>query len=568
MNRFPRLTPALLALALAACSSVSPQSDTSTVDISILGINDFHGHIQSSNPTPRTLNMADPADPSRKIAVPTGGAAYLATELAILRKEHPNSITVGVGDLIGASPATSSMLKDEPTIEALNRMGLSLSAVGNHEFDAGRAELERKIRGECPAQGCALAGFRGAKFDYLGANVIDTASNKPFVKPYVIRDVAGIKIAFIGAPLHEVPSMVSADGIKTLRFDDEVQAINHYVPEIRAQGVRAIVALIHQGGEYAGDFNDPTYRCEGLKGPIVDIVKRLDRSVDVVMSAHTHNAYTCKINGRLVTQGYSYGALVSEIRLKIDRRNGAVLDADATNHVVDQRLLKPDAAMQAFVEDVSKQTDALRNQEVGRVAQQITRHVQPGYGDSALGNLVADAQAAYARQHEKVDFAVTNPGGLRADLPSKAEGAGVITLRFGDLYAAQPFHNQVVVVGLTGTQIMQALRSQWNNKDNPTFLQVSKELKYQWNDNLPVENRVLNVTVSGVRIDPMRMYRVAMNSFLAGGGDGFKVFAEGAAPTEAGSDLEALRWYMEHAQDVLDYSSEGRVKRVDALAGE
>ncbi|WP_018604396.1 bifunctional metallophosphatase/5'-nucleotidase [Uliginosibacterium gangwonense] len=565
MHAVLKVTPALVILALAGCAS-APPAQTAVAEVAILGINDFHGHIQSADPTPRVLNLPDPADPSRKIAVPTGGAAYVASELAILRKDNANSITVGVGDLIGASPASSSLLNDEPTIEALNRMGLSLSVVGNHEFDAGSDALLRRIKGECPANGCAMPGFSGARFEYLAANVIDKANGKPFLKPYVIREVGGVKIAFIGTPLHEVPDMVMAAGIKTLRFEDEVQTINHYVPEIRAQGVRTIVALVHQGGEYAGDFNDPTYRCEGLKGPIIDIVKRLDPEVDVVMSAHTHNAYTCKINGRLVTQGYSYGALVSEIRLKIDRRTGDVLATEATNHVVDQSTLKPDAAMQDFVEQTAKQTASLRNQVVGRLANPLTRQAQAGYGDSSLGNLVADAQAAYARRTEPVDFAITNSGGLRADLPSKPGTERPIVLRFGDLYAAQPFRNNLVVMSLSGVQVMQLLRDQWqgHEAENPSLLQVSRELTYHWDAARPIQDRVFDVRIGGETLNLQRNYRVAMNAFLAGGGDGAKVLTQGTDVHGLGLDIDAIRWYTESATATLDVQSEGRIRRVDA----
>ena len=563
MNR-SLLTLSLIAL-LGGCATNAPTTAaTGVAHVAIFGINDFHGNIQATAPTPRMVDLPDPDHPDKKIAVPTGGIAYLASELNALRQANPHSITVGLGDLIGGSPVTSSLLDDEPTIEALNQIDLAISVVGNHEFDNGREALEQRIKGICPAKGCKLAGFKGARFTYLAANVLDRNSGKPFLTPYVIREIDGVKVGFVGTPLHDVPTMVMAAGIQSLRFADEVETINALVPEIKAKGATTIVALVHQGADFAGPFNDPTYKCDGLTGPIIDLTKRLDPAVKVVMSAHTHNAYTCKIDGRLLTQGYNYGALVSTVRLDIDRASGEVISADATNQLVDQRSLTPDPQLQQFVDKVAATTTVIRNQPVGQTTQQLTRKAADSFGDSALGNLVADAQLAYAKRFGKADIAFTNSGGLRAELPSTAVTEGK-TLTYGDLYAVQPFRNSLVVMTLSGKQILTLLRNQWPAADagKPGLLQISGNLHYRWSAQRPVTDRVIDVTIDGKPLDPTRNYRVAINAFLAGGGDGAATFKEGADTVALpGLDVDALRWYVENRRKVDDYRSEGRIQKI------
>lgn len=556
----------LLPCLLGACASLPPPPPE-TVAVTILGINDFHGQIQSAGPVPKTLQLPDPAHPGSQRNVPAGGAAYLASALAELRAANPDSITVGVGDLIGAAPLVSTLLADEPAIEVLNRLGVSLSTVGNHEFDHGRDELLRRIRGECPADGCKLPGFSGAHFDYLAANIIDEATGKPWLKPYVIRQLGSVRVAFVGADLRGVPDIVMASGVRGLYFEDEAIAINRVIPEIRAQGVETIVALIHQGADYhaaSGAVSEPDYACPGFAGPIVDIVKHLDKSVGVVMSAHTHEAYTCKVDGRLVTQAGSYGALVSEIRLRIDRHSGALIDASATNHVVDQQGFQPDAAMQAYVADVSASSKTISQQRIGQLPATLERYAaeQSGKGDSALGNLIADGMLDFARQAGAADMAFMNSGGLRANLPSGPVTTSPQDITLGDLYAVQPFGNDVVVLSLSGAQILAMLNQQTQQGNKPPhLLQVSRGLSYRWNPAAPAGARASDVRLDGEPLQPQRNYRVVTNSFIAEGGDGLRSFTAGTERQTIGPDIDATRRYLtERSRPLPAYSSEGRIR--------
>src|ERR1700723_3186989 len=311
---------------LLALMSPASGSAADTVDLRILAINDFHGYLR---PSPGGIKIADPADTTKKIMVPAGGAEHMATLVRQLRENRKNTIFVAAGDLIGASPFLSAMFHDEPTIEALSMMGLEVAAVGNHEFDEGKDELLRMQNGGChPQEKCqGPHPFPGAKFHYLAASTIVTDTGKTIFPPYEIREFEGIPVAFIGLTLKGTPGIISPVSAAGLQFKDEAETVNALVPELKARGVEAIVVLIHEGGYPTGDYNE----CPGISGPRGDIVKNLDRAVDVVISGHTHQAYVCDIDGRLVTSGDKYGTVVTAIDLRLDRTTHDGVSARADN---------------------------------------------------------------------------------------------------------------------------------------------------------------------------------------------------------------------------------------------
>src|SRR5437868_3922346 len=317
----------LAAATLATTVGPVPQCLAQTaapVELRILAINDFHGNLL---PPPGGIRIADPDDKAKVVTVPAGGAEQMASLLTQLREGHANNIFVAAGDLIGASPLLSAMFHDEPTIESLSMMGLALSAVGNHEFDEGKHELLRMQNGGChPVDKCqGPHPFPGAKFHYLAASTFDKATDKTILPPYEIREFEGVAVAFVGLTLKGTPDIVRPVGIEGLEFRDEADTVNALVPELMARGVKAIVALIHEGGFPTGDYNE----CPGITGPIVDIVKKLDSAVRVVVTGHTHKAYVCDIDGRLVTSGGKFGALVTAIDLKLDRTTKEVVGRNA-----------------------------------------------------------------------------------------------------------------------------------------------------------------------------------------------------------------------------------------------
>lgn len=405
-----------LALAVLALAALPASAQTAApVELRILAINDFHGNLR---PPPGGIRIDDPEDKARKVMVAAGGAEYMATLVKQLRDGRKNTIFVAAGDLIGASPFLSAMFHDEPSIESLSMMGLAITSVGNHEFDEGKAELLRMQNGGChPVDGCqGPHPFTGAKFHYLAASTVETATGKSVLPPYEIRKFDGIPVAFIGLTLKGTGGIVSPAGIAGLEFRDEAETVNALVPQLKAQGVEAIVVLIHEGGEPAGDYN----QCPGISGPIVDIVKKFDRAVDVVVSGHTHRAYVCNIDGRLVTSGDKYGTLVTAIDLKLDPASRDVISAKAENVIVANASLAKDPEQTALIDAYDRLSAPIANRPAGSVTQALSR-VPNEAGESALGDVIADAQLAVTKDAKdgSAVIALTNPGGIRTDIISR-----------------------------------------------------------------------------------------------------------------------------------------------------
>jgi 5'-nucleotidase len=525
------------------------------VDVRILAINDFHGNLR---PPPGGIRIADPADTTKTIAVPAGGAEHMATLVKELRAAQKNTVFVAAGDLIGASPFLSAMFHDEPTIEALSMMGLDIASVGNHEFDEGTAELLRMQNGGChPTDGCqGPHPFKGAQFRYLAASTVVTRTGKTLLPPYEIRTFDGIPIAFIGLTLKGTAGVVSPEGVAGLQFNDEADTVNALVPELRARGIEAIVVLIHEGGLPTGNYNE----CPGISGPIVDIVKRFDRAVDIVVSGHTHRAYVCDIDGRLVTSGDKYGTLVTAIDLKLDPKTRDVVSAKASNTIVAESYAK-DPDQTALLESYDRLAAPIANRPAGSVTETLSRTPNEA-GESVVGDIVADAQlfATAAEAKGGAVIAFTNPGGVRSDILKKEDGA----VSYGDVFASQPFRNQLFTLTLTGADIKNALEQQWLDPKRPRILQVSRGFSYAWDASKPYGQRVLpdRMTLNGARIDPAANYRVTVNNYLAVGGDGFTAFTRGTAPLVGVYDVDALYVYFQ-ANSPIAPTSADRIVRLN-----
>jgi 5'-nucleotidase len=546
-----RVLLTLAALLLAAGCATAPGGP---VTVKLLAINDFHGALQ---PPPGGIRVPDPADATKSVVVNAGGAERLATAVAEAKAKNPHHLFVAAGDLIGATPLLSALFRDEPTVEALSAMGLAFSAVGNHEFDRGAAELLRLQRGGChPGDGCkGPAPFRGAGFQWLAASTVDTATGRTILPSHAIRRFAGIPVAFIGLTLRDTPSIVVPAGVAGLRFEDEAATVNALVPGLRAQGVEAIVVLIHEGGAPVGlDVNG----CGGISGPIVGIVNRLDAAVDVVISGHTHRAYNCRLFGKLVTSADKYGTLFTEIDLTLDPATRDVARAEAVNRIVAPGFA-PDARQTALIAAYEALARPLAQRVVGRIAAPVPRDELPS-GEIPVGRVVADAQLDATRDGG-AQIALMNPGGLRAPL-----GRAAGELRYEELFAVQPFWNNLVTVTLTGAQLVQALEQQWLNQPRPRVLQVSRGFSYAWDASKPPGQRIVpgSLKLDGRTITSDERLRVTVNSFLHGGGDNFSVFKDhGAAPRTGVMDIDALEAHVAR-QAVLTVPGEARILRAGA----
>jgi 5'-nucleotidase len=550
-----RAALAILATTLMSFSTSPAPAQTAAVELRILAINDFHGNLRSP---PGGIRLPDPADKANTIAAPAGGAEHMATLVKQLRAEKKNAIFVAAGDLIGASPLLSALFHDEPTIESLGMMGLAISAVGNHEFDEGAAELLRMQNGGChPTDGCqGPHRFEGAKFRYLAASTVDTGTGKTLLPAYEIRTFDGIPVAFIGLTLKGTAGIVAPTGVAGLQFNDEADTVNALVPELRARGVEAIVVLIHEGGVPTGQYNE----CPGISGPIVDIVGKFDKAVDVVVSGHTHRAYICDIDGRLVTSADKFGTLVTAIDLKLDPVTRDVTSARAFNTIVADSYPK-DPGQTALLESYDKVAAPIANRMAGSITETLSR-VPNEAGESVLGDIIADAQlaATSADAGGKAMIAFTNPGGIRTEIPRKEDG----TVTYADLFASQPFRNQLVTLTMTGAQIRNMLEQQWLDPKRPRILQVSRGFSYAWDGANPYGDKVMSdrMSLNGRRIEPAQNYRVTVNNYLAVGGDGFTTLKETTDQQFGIYDVDALHAYFQ-ANSPIAPTTADRIARMN-----
>ena len=550
----PLLAAALLAIVLQPAPRASAQA--APVELRILAINDFHGNLRAPS---GGITIADPADKTKKIAMPAGGAEHMATLVRQLREGRGNTVFVAAGDLIGASPLLSAMFHDEPTIESMSMMGLEIASVGNHEFDEGKDELKRMQSGGChPDDGCqGPHPFLGAKFHYLAASTVEKSSGKTLFPPYEVRQFGGIPVAFIGLTLKATPDIVSPRGVADLEFRDEAETVNALVPKLKARGVEAIVVLIHEGGLPTGDYNE----CQGISGPIVDIVKRFDRAVDVVVSGHTHRAYVCEIDGRLVTSGDKYGTIVTAIDLKLDPVSRDIVSAKANNNIVRTASYAKNPDQTALLESYDKVAAPIANRAAGSITETLSRAPNEA-GESALGDIIADAQLAATSADDQgaAVIAFTNPGGIRADIAKKQDGS----VTYGEVFASQPFRNQLVTLTLTGAQIKALLEQQWLDPKRPRILQLSKGFNYTWDGAKPYGERVIadSMSLNRARIDPATNYRVTVNNFLADGGDGFTVLKQATARQVGIYDVDALYAYFQ-ANSPLAPAATDRIARLN-----
>jgi 5'-nucleotidase len=547
------LLAGLLVLVPSAFAAGPKVKDTS---VQLLAINDFHGNLQPPSGSSGRISVSPTA------TVNAGGIEYLATRIKQLRTENTNTITVGAGDLIGASPLISGLFHDEPTIEAMNALGLDVTGVGNHEFDEGLQELLRMQNGGChPVDGCQDGDpFGGALFRYLAANVFYAGTNTTILPPYKIVKVDSAKIAFLGLTLEGTPQIVTPAGVAGLEFRPEIQTINNLVHQLRdEQGVRAFVVLIHQGGQqnapFANGFMDIN-RCDNFTGDIKPIVQSLDPQVDLVISAHTHQPYICNFNGITTTSASSFGRLITDVNLVIDHQTKDVSSIEAHNVIVTRDVAK-DPSETAIVNKYDGLSSAIANRVVGSQTANMSRF-SPSTTDnqeSELGDVIADAQLASTSGSDfgNAVVAFMNAGGIRADLvcsiPCSTASPAPVT--YNQLFNVQPFNNVMTVKTMTGDMIRRLLEQQFTViAPAIRLLQVSNGFTYTYDATQPAGSRVFNIKINNTAIDPLASYRVAMSNFLATGGDGFTVFNEGTDPLGGEIDLDALVNYFMHNSPV------------------
>jgi len=585
MHRFILVALALL----SACATIPRPESVAPVQVRIIAFNDFHGALE---PPHSAIPAAGPD--GGEVRVPAGGAAYFASAVHRLRAGHPNNLVVAAGDLISASPLVSAAFLDEPTVLAMNGIGLDFNAVGNHEFDRGRAELLRMQNGGCARhtnrEPCRLdPDFPGARFRFLAANVL-TEDGGTLFPAYAIRRFGRgpreVRVGIIGLTLHEAATLVTPAGVAGLRFADEADTINALVPRLKAEGADAIVVLIHQGLDTEGRYNDPS--CPGVSGDLLPILTRLDPAIDLVVSGHTHHSYLCDY-GRidpsrpiLVTSAERSGTILTAIDLSIDPAQGRVVARHAEQTIVQSEpfsnargpvalsaaypRFEPDPRTAALVSRYAAAAAPVAGRVIGRLQGPAVRE-STASGESVLGDLIADAHLAATRAPENggAQVAFTNQYSVRADVVPAGDGG----VTFGQLFTAQPFGNNLMVKSMTGRQIRAVLEQQFasgtNTVENPNMLLPSRGLTYSYDLRRPEGRRILDLQLDGAPIRDEAIYRVTMNSFLATGGDNFTMFREGTGTLGGPLDIDALERYIA-AGSPLALPAADRIRRLSPPA--
>ena len=549
--------------------------------VKVIGFNDFHGQLEAAG-TFGTSAAVPAAD-----RPPVGGADFLAAHVAELKKQNSNSVVVGAGDFIGATPLISALFNDEPAIETLNRIGLEFNAVGNHEFDKGSAELLRLQNGGCKitngvqdpnsCKGAAVGTpvpFEGAKFKWLSANVVKTSDGKTLLPAYGTKEFNGVKMAFIGMTLKATPTVVTPTGVAGLEFRDEAATVNALIPELRAQGIESIVVLVHQGGSQTGTLGDINGCAGDLAGSdIAAIVKQLDNAVDLVVSGHSHQVYNCKlpnVTGRSipVTSAASQGRVLTDIDLTINPATRDVTAAIATNRLVvrNNASVPANAVITKIIADYNTLIAPIANVVIGSISAAVPNARADGACNNLAGNLIADAQlsATTPAAFGGAVAAFINNGGVRDagfTFPGSTAGEGDGNITYREAFTVQPFGNSLVTMSLTTQNLKDFLEEQFagcigQGATSTRIALPSAGFKYSWDGAKTCGSRISGVSIktgatteilvdtAGLVQNPTKTYRITVNNFMADGGDGFSTLKLGTNRVGGAQDIDALTAYM------------------------
>ena len=558
-----------------------PAAPAAPFTVKMLSFNDYHGTLES----PGTFGESSAVPAASRPEV--GGADFMAAHIANLKKQNPLNVVVGAGDSIGASPLISSLFLDEPAVETLNRIGLEFNSVGNHEFDKGSAELLRLQNGGCKttagvldANSCrgAAAGtpvpFEGAKFKWLSANVVSTATQKPLLPAYGVKTFNGVKVAFIGMTLQATPTIVTPSGVAGLEFRNEAQTVNALIPELKAAGINSIVVLVHEGGFQSGTLGAINGCDGGLAGSaIAAIVGKLDNAISAVVSGHTHAAYNCQLPNAAgrnisVTSASAFGRVITDADLTIDPASGTITKVVATNRLVvrNDPAITADTAVAKIVAGYKALVSPLANSIIGAITTALSSSRTEGACNMPAGDLIADSQLA-ATQPASFGGAVVafmNGGGVRSPgftFASSPAGEGDGNVTYGEAFTVQPFGNSLVTLSLNTQNIKDFLEEQFagclgQSATATRFALPSAGFKYTWDGAKACGARVSNVTLrsssgvetlvdaSGAVQNPAKSYRVTVNNFMADGGDGYTTLIKGSNRVGGAQDIDALTAYL------------------------
>ena len=484
-------------------ASFHPPIDNDHTHIQLLGLNDFHGQLD------KYQDLS-----GNKV----GGAEYLAAYLKKYKQENEHTLLVHSGDMVGGSPPISSLHQNEPTIEYLNLLNIDVGTPGNHEFDEGVHEMQRLINGEAGA-------FSGSTTSYCSANIINKRTGNLLFPPYIIKQINGIDIGFIGVVTTETTKFLLPEYKEEIEVIDEVQAINQTAEILKKKGITSIVVLAHISAKSGKTGENP-------HEDLAKMAPQMDDEVDVIFGGHNHAYANTTVDNKLIVQAYSYGKAFSEVRLTINRHTKKIIHKEATIIPTVHRTIKPDQETLTLLKKYKKRIAPYMNKIISKAPKEITRK-QKSNGESPLAKIIAES----GRNILGADIAFYHHGGIRASL-----NEGTITKE--DLYTALPFHHRFVKITLTGKQIKTALEQQWT-KDEENRLQAVG-LTYTWDNAAPIGSRIITLKdIYGKEIQSKKAYTIAISNYLASGGDGFTAFTKGKLVEDGPLAVDALASYLQ-----------------------
>lgn len=461
-------------------------SSNDLIHVQLLGINDLHGQLDQYQQLQ-----------GKKV----GGAEYLASHLQAYQEKNPNTLLVHIGDMVGGSPPISSLFNDEPTIEFLNLLNVNIGTPGNHEFDRGVAEMKRLIHGGYHEK---TGRFKGATAKYISANVLDKKTGKTVFPPYIIKQINGIKIGFIGVVTTDTNDFVLSNSRQEVVITDEVNAINKSAQQLKEQGVRSIVVLAHIAVNSDQNGGNP-------KEDLAEMAYKVDDEVDVMFGAHNHQYANTIVDDKLLVQAYSYGKAFSQVELGINKRTEEITYKQAEIVPVEHESVKPDTKVMTLLQTYKDQLGTHAGKTIGTLPYKLTRKKNER-AESPLAQLVAEA----SRKEMQADIALVHHGGIRASLPK-----GDVTKK--ELYTAFPFEHHLVKIELTGKELYEVLEQQWSEKYDAALQTAG--ITVEWNELAPFGERIEEIKAeSGEPIELTQTYTIALSNYLQEGGDGFSKF--------------------------------------------
>ncbi|ULL16030.1 hypothetical protein DVH26_17205 [Paenibacillus sp. H1-7] len=531
--------PLLLQVHLA-----SKPEPTENIKLQLLSVNDLHGKINDKY-SEKSLNEDLDGDGIISATTFVGGMDYMAGAMKQREAANPNTFVIHGGDMVGGSPPISALFQDEPTVEIMEAMGFDVGVPGNHEFDEGTREMLRLLNGRTHPKG--TAGYDGQNFPLTVANVVYKSNGQHVLPPYIIKEVEGVKVGFVGVITEETPSIVIPAGIQDIEFTNAADAVNDAVTELKQQGVKSIIVLAHVPAVDAGD---------SATGDAAELAKAVDDEVDVIFAGHNHLRVNGEVDGKLIVQAWEYSKAFADVDLEINRTTGDIVSKKA--EVVNNLQLKADPTVKGIIEKYNTLAAPFLNRVIGNSQVTMSKDY-PGMGigvngDKALGNMIADGMKA----EMNADFALMNGGGVRENLD-----AGEIT--WGELFSIQPFNNVLVKVEVTGADLEAILNAQLGSGSNygPDF-HVSG-FKYTWYRDANNNRKVVDMLLpDGSKVDKAKTYTVVVNNYMQTSTNpkNIEISKRGKNPVTGPEDLEATVNFVRSFTTPLNYVEEGRIKEV------